>query len=205
MGVVEVAEVSHLEHDLNCASLCFQWCPSPIEEARPPSLSYHFLFTTTLTDNNAGQSLLFMPQESSHFPGPSRVATKLDYIDRALTVNAGGDFGPIAPLRDAEEGSAARPGRKLALMSAADAAKYLKGTVSGLDQDLLASHLTRTRLPLYDAYAPEWFCIEEELSHALKEDMIFRSQVQKFCSSRRPSGRSHCIALQCNAALIALQ
>ena len=46
------------------------------------------------------------------------------------------DPGPITPLRDAEEGTAARPGRRLALLSTKDADANLKESVNGLDQDL---------------------------------------------------------------------
>ena len=39
-------------------------------------------------------------------------------------------------MREAPEGTAARPGKKLSLMSMQDANAYLAGTVSNLDQDL---------------------------------------------------------------------
>lgn len=50
-------------------------------------------------------------------------------------------------MRDAEEGTAARPGKKMALLSAQDASDYLAGTVSDLDQDLKVKPATIVVMP----------------------------------------------------------
>lgn len=58
-----------------------------------------------------------------------------------ISCNAG-DFAPIAPMRDVNEGTAARPGKRMSLLSARDADDYLKGTITNLDQDLKVTHHT---------------------------------------------------------------
>ena len=50
-----------------------------------------------------------------------------------LSLSTGGFAGPIAPMRDADQGTAARPGRRLPLISSADASANLAQLIEGLE------------------------------------------------------------------------